>query len=42
MNIKSNFVKVTAAAALTLTGVAAVNVIKPDQLMLLFKLLLPK
>lgn len=30
MNIKSNFVKVTAAAALTLTGVAAVNVIKPD------------
>ena len=30
MNIKSNFVKVTAAAALTLTGVTAVNVIKPD------------
>lgn len=30
MNIKSNFVKVTAAAALTLTGVATVNAVKPD------------
>ncbi|WP_281681335.1 C40 family peptidase [Lactobacillus gallinarum] len=30
MNIKSNFVKVTAAAALTLTGVATVSAVKPD------------
>lgn len=30
MNIKNNFVKVTAAAALTLTGVAVVNTVKPD------------
>lgn len=30
MNIKSNFVKATAAAALTLTGVATVNAVKPD------------
>lgn len=30
MDIKSNFVKVTAAAALTLTGVATVNAVKPD------------
>lgn len=30
MNIKSNFVKVTAAAALTLTGVATVSAVKPE------------
>lgn len=30
MNIKSNFVKVTAAAALTMTGVATVNAVKPN------------
>jgi len=30
MNIKSNFVKITAAAALTLTGVATVSAVKPD------------
>lgn len=30
MNIKSNFVKVTAAAALTLTVVATVSAVKPD------------
>lgn len=30
MNIKSNLVKATAAAALTLTGVATVNAINPD------------
>ena len=30
MSIKSNFVKVTAAAALTLTGVATVSAVKPD------------
>ncbi|MFJ6923049.1 MAG: C40 family peptidase [Lactobacillus gallinarum] len=30
MNIKSNFLKVTAAAALTLTGVATVSAVKPD------------
>lgn len=30
MNIKSNFVKVTAAAALTLTGVATVSAVNPD------------
>ena len=30
MNIKSNFVKVTAAAAVTLTGVATVSAVKPD------------
>lgn len=30
MNIKNNFVKVTAAAALTITGVAAVNAVQSD------------
>lgn len=30
MNIKSNFVKVTAAAALTLTGIATVSAVKPE------------
>lgn len=30
MNIKSNFVKVTAATALTLTGIATVSAVKPD------------
>lgn len=30
MNIKNNFVKVAAAATLTLTSVAAVNTVKPD------------
>lgn len=32
MNIKNNFVKVTAVAALTLTGVAAVSAVKPDSI----------